>query len=152
MRTLLQALGIGTGNLPKALNLLNSQGSAQLYANGAVIKGLAADHMTDLVRSAGLEWSIQDGQLQVLNVGQPLAGQAVLVSEGSGMIGSPTIDTKGVLSFTMLMVPNIKPGVPVAIQAELTQGQQQGYRVIACEYTGDTMGTEWYIKAEATRY
>lgn len=152
MRTLMQALGIGTGNLPKALNLLNTQGSAQLYANGAMLKGLAADHMTDLVRSAGLEWSIQNGTLQVLNLGQPLAGQAVLISEATGMVGSPTVDTKGILTFTTLMVPDIKPGVPVAVSAEFNQGQQQGYRVIACEYTGDTMGQEWYVKAESQKY
>jgi baseplate hub protein gp41 len=151
MRTLLQALGIGTGNLPKALNLLNQQGSAQLYANGAMIKGLAADHMTDLVRSAGLEWSIQDGQLQVLNVGQPLDGQAILISESAGMVGSPSVDTKGILSFTTLMIPGIKPGIKVSVQTE-TPNTSGGYRIIAVEYTGDTLGQEWYCKCEAMKY
>jgi hypothetical protein len=149
MRNLLNALGIGQGNLPKALNLLNKQGAAQLYVNGAVLKGLAADHMTDLMRSAGLEWSVQNGQLQVLNLGQPLDGQAVLISEDSGMVGSPTVDTKGILSVTTLMIPDLKPGVKVSVQAESLSG---GYRVIACEYTGDTLGKEWYCKLEAARY
>jgi hypothetical protein len=147
----MQALGIGTGNLPKALNLLNTQGAAQLYANGAVIKGLAADHMTDLMRSAGLEWSIQDGQLQVLNVGQPLAGQAILISESSGMVGSPSVDTKGVLAFTTLMIPGIKPGIPVSVQTE-TPNTSGGYRIISVEYKGDTMGQEWYCVCEAQKY
>ncbi len=149
MRKLVAALGIGEGNLAKAVQLLKTTGSAQLFVKGAVLKGSAADHMTDLCRGAGLEWSIQDGQLQVLSVGQPLDGQAVSVTPNTGMIGSPTVDTKGILNVTTLIIPSIRPGVKIAMNSRSVKG---GYRVISCEYTGDTMGNEWYCKIEADRY
>ena len=151
LRTLLKAMGIGQGNLPRALALLNSQGSAQLYAKGALLKGLAADHMTDLCRSAGLEWSIQEGQLQVTSLGQPLDGQAILVSAASGMVETPTVDTKGILSVTTLMIAGIRPGVKIAVDSESISG---GFRVISCEYEGQTFGPDspWYIRIEAQRY
>lgn len=151
MRNLLKALGIGQGNLPKALSLLNTSGVAQMYRKGAVLKGLAADHMTDLCRSAGLEWSIQEGQLQVVTLGQPLDGQAISVSEKTGMVETPTVDTKGILSVTTLMIPGIRPGVKIAVDSESVSG---GFRVISCEYEGQTFGKDspWYIRIEAQRY
>lgn len=149
MRRLLQVLGVGQGNLPKALQLLQKAGVAQMYVKGACLKGPASDHMTDLCRSAGLEWSIQDGQLQVLNLGQPLDGQAVLVAPGFGMVGSPTVDTKGILSVTTLMIPQVRPGVKISVDSFQVKG---GYRVISVESVGDTFGNEWYHKIEADKY
>jgi hypothetical protein len=151
LRTMLKALGIGQGNLPKALTLLNTQGIAQIYAKGANLKGLAADHMKDLMGSAGLEWSIQEGQLQVLTLGQPLAGRAIEISAASGMVGSPTVDTKGILSVSTLMVAGIRPGIVVNVDSESLSG---GYRVISCEYEGKTFGEDspWYVHIEAPRF
>lgn len=149
MRKLLAGLGVGQGNLAKALQLLQTAGVAQMYVKGAILKGAAADMMTDLCRSAGLEWSIQDGQLQVLSLGQPLAGNAVEVSPDTGMIGSPTVDTKGILNVTTLIIPMIKPGVKISVDSRSVKG---GFRVISCNYVGDTMGNEWYCKIEASRY
>lgn len=149
MRALLGALGIGQGNLARALQLLQTKGSATAYAKGALLKGAAADHMTDLCRGAGLEWSIQDGQLQVLNLGQPLDGQAILLDSDHGLVGSATVDTKGILSATALMIPGLKPGVKVSVNSVSVKG---GYRVISCEYSGNTKETEWYCRVEADRY
>lgn len=149
MTKLLKVLGVGQGNLPKAVNLLKSAGMAQFAVKGFCLKGPAVDQMTDLCRSAGLEWSIQDGQLQVLSLGQPLDGQAIRIAPDAGMIGSPTVDTKGILNVTTLMIPKIKPGVKISMDSQTVKG---GYRVISCEYTGDTYGNEWYIKIEADKY
>ena len=151
MRTLLKALGIGQGNLPRALALLNGSGVAQIYSKGALLKGLAADHMTDLCRSAGLEWSVQEGQLQVTTLGQPLDGQAILIDAAHGMIEAPTVDTKGILSVTSLMIPGIRPGVKIDVESTTLKG---GYRVISCEYEGRTFGenSPWYIRIEAQKY
>src|SRR6185312_912213 len=98
-----------------------------------------------------LEWSIQEGQLQVTSLGQPLDGQAILVSAASGMVETPTVDTKGVLSCTTFMIPGIRPGVKIAVDSESISG---GFRVISCEYEGQTFGEDspWYIRIEAKRY
>lgn len=149
MKQLLGALGIGQGNLAKAVTLLGQAGLVQMYAKGASLKGSAADHLTDLCRSAGLEWSIQDGQLQVTTLGQPLDGQAISLTPSTGLVGSPSVDTKGIVSAKCLMIPGLKPGVKVAIQSESVTG---GFRVISTEHTGDTFGSDWYVDIEAQRY
>ncbi len=151
LQKLLAAMGVGQGNLPKVLNLLNTTGTAKMYTKGAVLKGSAADRLTDITRSAGLEWSVQDGELQILQLGQPLDGEAVLISENTGMVGSPSCDTKGVLTVTTLMIPNIRPGVKIAMQSRSVNG---GFRVISCMYEGDTSekSNEWLIKCECQRY
>lgn len=149
MRAILKALGIGQGNLPKALTLLGQAGLVQMYAKGAVLKGLAAEHMTDLCRSAGLSWSVQDGQLQVTTLGQPLDGQAISVTPDTGLIGSPSVDTKGVMSCTTLMLPGVRPGMKIAVDSDSVKG---GFRIISTEHTGDTFGDDWYVHIEARKY
>lgn len=150
LRAILKALGVGQGNLGKALTLLQSKPLAgQLFSRGVVLKGSAAEIMTDFCRSAGLEWRIQNGQFQVQDLGKPLDGQAILVDSAHGMIGSPTVDTRGVLSFVMLMVPDLKPGVKVSVNAKHVKG---GFRVIGVEWSGGTKEDEWYAKVEALKY
>ncbi len=149
MRKILSALGIGQGNLTSALKALQTAGVAQMFNKGAALKGRAANMMSNLCKSAGLEWSVQDGQLQVLPLGQPLAGVPVSVSPDTGMIGSPTVDTKGILNVTTLIIPSIKPGVRISVSARSVKGN---FRVISCNYVGDTMGNEWFCKIEASKF
>jgi hypothetical protein len=150
LRTIVRELGVDEGNLAQAVALLNAQPLAgQLFAKGAVFKGSAADVMTSFCRSAGLEWSVQHGKLQVTAIGQPLAGQAILLDADHGLIGAPTIDTKGILHCETLMIPDIAPGVPLSVQATNIQG---GFRVLAVETRGDTRGDDWGHCIEAKRY
>ena len=81
------ALGIGIGNLQAAL----AQAGAPITAvNGSALVGNGARRMTDLCRSAGLEWSIQDGNLQLLNIGETLSSvQAIQISASTGLVDSP---------------------------------------------------------------
>jgi hypothetical protein len=139
-----QALGVAVGNLPQALAGLNgSMGPA------TTVSGRGAEAFTQVCRSAGLEWSIQDGQLQVLKVGEAAVVEAVLLDSTSGLIGSPTVDNKGVLSAKALIMPGLMPGRPVAIDSLSCKGV---YRIESVTFSGDTHGQSWYadIKARKT--
>lgn len=150
LKKIAAALGVGSGNLAKAVNLVQSNPAlAQYFTKGAVIRGSAAEWMSQICASAGLEWSIQDGALQLLELGAPLSSQAILVDSDHGMVGAPTVDTKGILTVTTLMIPGVKPGVKLSMDAEDVQG---GYRVISVESSGDSLGAEWYHRCEAVRY
>ena len=71
VQALLTQLGVGNGNLAAVTPTFNTaQGS--LFAKGLVVKGNAAQHLTDICASVGLEFTIQGGQAQFLTMGQPL--------------------------------------------------------------------------------
>lgn len=150
MKKILASLGVGDGNLSKALALLQAQPlAASLFNAGVLLKGSAAELMTDFCRSCGLEWSIQNGALQVTDLNAPLDGEAVLVDAQHGMVGSPTVDTRGILSVTTLMIPDLAPGVKIAVNTPHLKG---GYRIIHVEWKGSTFENDWYCHLEAQRY
>jgi len=150
LRAMLQALGVGEGNLATGLARIQEQAlAAQLFSRGVVLKGSAAQLMTDFCRAMGLEWSVQGGALQLTARGQPLGGRAILLDADHGMIGSPTVDTKGILSLKTEMIADIAPGVAITLSAS---GAEGGYRVLSVETSFDTAGNDWGHDIEAARY
>jgi hypothetical protein len=150
IRALLAGLGVGKGNIDSGIARLSQQAlAAQLFSKGVVLKGAAADLMTDFCRSVGLDWSIQNGNLQLTAQGQPLGGTAILIDSDHGMINAPTVDTKGILSVETEMIPDVFPGVALSMNAATIKG---GFRVIGVETSGETDGDDWGHKIEAARY
>lgn len=127
-------MGCGTGNLSSQAIQQAFKGAA-LYNLGAVLKGNAWKIVVDTSRSVGLECTIANGQAQFLSTGQPLAGSAYELSPSTGLIGEPTVDTKGIMSCKTSMLPHIKPGSPVVVSSRFVNGT---YRVISIETTGQT--------------
>jgi hypothetical protein len=148
LRSIARSLGVGEGNLGKVVQRLKVAGSA-IWPAGKVLSGAASRQLIDIARSADLEVSIQDGALQFLDRGQALAGQAVRLSHETGLIGSPSVDSDGVLTATMLMIPDIRPGVVVVVDAVRVKGN---YRAEKVTWRGDTTASEWYVEIEAKRY
>jgi hypothetical protein len=146
---IITTLGVGQGNVQQAVSLLQAKGLVQFSTKTVVLKGNAANHLTDFCKSCGLEWSVQDGNVQILQLGQPLAGQSYSISSATGLIGSPSVDSKGILTFDTLLIPGIKPGVVVQMNSVHVTG---GYRVETCEYNGNTMTDDWQIKCSASKY
>lgn len=142
------SMGIGDGNLKEALN--NLRGSRVTGVQGAALIGNAQQRMTDICRSAGLEWSIQDGNLQLVNIGQVLSTtQAIVVSADTGMVEEPAVDSQGAVTFKMLTVPGLIPGCLVNFQTLFIDG---GYRVEQVRYEGSTHGNAWYAECTAVKY
>lgn len=148
LNAIVAALRVGSGNVPQVAATLAARGVATL--NGGAMTGSAARRMTDLCRSAGLEWSVQNGAVQLLNIGAPLTTtKAFLMSSSSGMIESPTVDSKGIVTAKCLLIPGIVPGVLVNFQSLFVNG---GYRVERCKYRGEIFGKEWEVEIEARKY
>lgn len=145
-----RALGVGPGNVGVVAAKLAAKGVAP-FGPGSAIFGYAADVLTDICRSADLEWSIQDGVLQILDRGKALEGMAVLLSPSTGLIGSPTIDHKGIVTFKALIQPDLRPGHKVTFDTRALK-VTQGYRIQECEYVGDTSGQDWYVNGKAKKY
>jgi hypothetical protein len=143
---LLADMGCKGGNIATVAAVLKA---APLYPNGVTLKGCSHDLLCDLARSCALEVTIQNKIAQWTSLGQPLGGEAYSVGSDTGLIGSPTVDTKGVLSLEMLMAPGIAPGKPIVMNGKYIKGL---YRIFAVTTLGDTNGREWSHKIEAKRY
>jgi len=148
LRAAARALGVGEGNLAKVVSKLKIAGSA-VFPAGTVVSGSASRELVEIARSADLEVSIQDGALQFLDRGKALAGQAIRLAPETGMIGSPTVDNKGILTVKSLIIPDLKPGAVVVVEGRRIKGN---FRATKCVWSGDTAGEDWTITTEAERY
>jgi hypothetical protein len=143
---LLRDMGCGAGNIATVAPILKA---SPLFQRGVVLKGSSLDHLLDLARSCALEVTVQGGVAQWCSLGQPLGGEAYSLSSSTGLIGSPSVDTKGTLSVEMLMAPGILPGKPIVMDALYVKGL---FRICSAEWTGDTSGNDWKIALECKRY
>lgn len=145
LRAVVKALGLKDGNTAKAAAELARGLKADIFVHGVTISGNAASELTHLARSAGLEWSIQDEQLQFLNVGKPSANFAIVLDE-SLLIGTPSISNKGIVKGTTFLQKDFLPGRQVQISHPFVKG---AFRLEKCEYSGDTYAEDWYVNFEA---
>jgi hypothetical protein len=110
------------------------------------VHGNSGDELQKLLNSAGLEGSVQNGELQILPKGKPLNVLAVKLSPNTGLIGSPELGSKGVVKLVSLLNSEIYPGRKIQVLSESVTGF---FRVEACSFIGQTSGNDWYTAIEA---
>lgn len=142
----LAEFGLGTGNLAQFSSQIG--GVPPLMPDGGILSGSAAQLLTRVLGSLGFEWSIQDEALQILRVGQPTAGSAVLLTPTTGLVGSPSVDTKGLLKCRSLLQPELVPGRLLDLRSRHIEGV---YRAETCVFSGDSMGGDWYVDVEGRK-
>ena len=99
-----------------------------------------------LCKTLGYDWSIQDGQLQLLGARDTIEpGDAIVLNPASGMIGTPEPGENGIVEVRSLLIPQLSPGRRVKLEAAAIQGN---YRVEKVVYQGDTRGQDWYADLE----
>lgn len=148
LTTLVAALGVDPGNTAQAVAQLAPYGS--MFTMGTVLSGSASREMTRVLSSVGMNWSVQNGKLQILKIAAVVAGGALLLTPQSGLIGSPSIDKDGFLNCKVLMIPDTFPGRLCIIQSANVTGQ---FRIEETEHTGDTHSeTDWDISIKAKAY
>jgi hypothetical protein len=149
LRSVAESLGVNQGNLDQAIAQFTGQGIRNHFTQGTVITGSAYREMTNICKSFGLTWSVQNGALQILALRQTLENSAVRLAADTGLIGSPTVNKDGVVSAKMLLAPDVFPGRKLVLESARLKGQ---YRIESCQYTGDTAGNDWYIDLQGKRY
>lgn len=146
LQAIVKSLGVKPGNMPSVLSKLSLGLPANMFISGATISGNAARELDTLCRSAGLEWSIQDGALQFLNTNVALAKFAIVLNKESGLIGTPSVNSKGIVNGQSLIIKDMLPGRQVSIESEFLTARA---RLLKCEYSGDTRGDTWNVDFEA---
>lgn len=145
---IVRALGVKAGNVAAARQALRLRGKALFPAGGALV-GSAARELSDFCRAAGLEWSVQDGALQILERGRTTPESAFLLSSATGLVGSPSAGNQGIVNAQTKLLPDLRPGRLVVFEATEVRG---AYRVEEVEYEGDTHGESWNAKIACKKW
>lgn len=163
-----KALGVKPGNLNGFSGAKLANGSDRL-ARSLTIHGAVYDELERLCRSCGLEWSVQDSELQIKQIGLPVTGagigQGPLLRADSGLVGAPEVEqlaeaskddpllAKGVtvVSGTCLLRSDLRPGLPFRVESEAFTGN------LVCRTTthqGDSHGTgpDWTVSWTGVPY
>lgn len=141
-----RSMFVDPGNLNEKAAALTQQ-----FVNGYAMQGKASREFDKVLAPTGLEWSIQDGRMQLLAPGEANKDVVVEISPTSGLIGSPehgTPEKKGgpaVLKVKSLLQPSAKPGGRVRVVSAEHNGI---FRVLKVSHNGDTAGGEWYTTYE----
>lgn len=136
------ALGVKPGNI----DTKNPVRSIKEFVQGIVLSGKAEKQLAKLIRSAGFEWSIQDGALQVIAPDEFVDGPEQLSLEvGTGLIGSPEAGEDGVVKVKALLQPGLSPGRRIRVISRQISGF---FKIEKNVTTGDTWGDAWHADLE----
>lgn len=122
------------------------------FSSGLTLEGPSERELSRLLGPTGLQWSVQDGALQILRDRDHRRDEAVVVSENTGMVGSPESGSprqrgeQPTLTVSKSLDPRITPGCRIQVESKVARGL---YRVERVTHVGDTHGSEWTTKIEA---
>lgn len=145
LRRLVNALGVGEGNLASEVAGITFLAGGSTFPDGTTISGRASDELTELLRSCGLRWSVQNGIVQILRLNRALQSTAVRLSPRTGLVGTPSVDADGKVTARALMIADLYPGRQVQFDSAEVSGL---YRIERTKHTGNTDGAEWYTDLE----
>lgn len=141
-----KAMGLRIGNTAlKTVSAKIAGTQAGQFFNGYALAGTLGDEMDRLAKSTGLEWSVQDDELQFLDRGRPLAQEGVLLTPETGLIGSPERGNKGTTEVRCLMIRDLQPGRRVKIVSKHVSGI---FRIETTKHRGGSAEKEWYVDLE----
>lgn len=147
-----QDLGVDAGDAVSKIRRGEFPLALDAFLQGYAANGRSVRELDRVTKAAGLEWSIQDGVLQILPPEKVTQEDAVVLSADSGLIGSPDHkmaekpDLPPLLKAQSLLNGGFRPGRAVKIEALSRTGF---YRVENVEHAGDTHGAEWTTTIEA---
>ncbi|MDP8078326.1 phage protein [Phocoenobacter skyensis] len=141
--------------------MMNDKIKDRTWQHGFSFYGVAHQALHKIVRGAGLEWSIQDNKLQVIEECGATTRQAVVFNSGSGLIGSPEririaskekrASKKGNRQklngwrITSLLTPTVKPKDKIKLECKDIDGV---FVVDSVKHTGSFMGNQWQTVLE----
>lgn len=130
------------------------------FLTGFVAHGPAKEALAAVCRKAGLEYSIQNGSLQILEEGKPdnSPKDLILLTPESGLLGSPEkikqiqddpAAEKKPNGWTLrsLLQPKANPGSHIAVQSREIP-RVTAFRIESVVHKGDTHGEDWTSEIE----
>lgn len=118
----------------------------KVYSSGLTLSGGSKQLMDVLTKEAGVEWSVQDGEIQVLPPTGSTSNTAIFISPQSGLLNSPIKREKKGVELSCLLIAGLRPGRQIQIQSSSVNGL---YRIRKVTFSGDTVEGDWTAKIEA---
>ncbi len=134
-----EALGLDTGNLKEKVASDGARSVLKQFV-GLVLSGKATDVLDDVASAMGLTYSVQDKSLQFLSRGEAVKGPAIKLNPATGLVGSPDVGEKGVVTASSLLNGRIRPGSKIDLTSLVVTGSFVCQKV---QHVGDTWGAEW---------
>jgi hypothetical protein len=130
------------------------------YNEGFEFSGMLKEALSKACAVLGLQWSIQNNELQIIPINGALAETVYDINSETGMIGIPTRYTFKRQDFYVkgpavgykvntLLYPQILPGSRLNIVSRYL-GIQGIFVVQTIRHVGDTYGPEWISNMEVT--
>ncbi len=125
------------------------------FAQGMTLNGSAARAITSILAPKGMQWSIQDGEMQILRNEETRAENAIPINAKDAkarMIGSPEMappvknGKPPKLNIKCLLCSDIRPGGRILVSSTDVNGL---FRVEKVTHDGDTFGGDWTSSIEA---
>ena len=135
IRAIALAGGIGVGNVESVIASVPG-----VYSQGYVASGRWSDAFHKVVTGNGLEWSIQDNEVQLIQLNTFLSASIPDITPDSGLVGSPEMGTpekkgKPALVKAKFLLRDVKPGGRFNLRSLRYNGLVGAKKV---EYEGDT--------------
>lgn len=130
------------------------------FDNGYAFAGPAKDALEEVCRRFDLEWSVQDGAVQVVAAGGTTSEPVILLSADSGLIGNPERLTYKVTDLTnprkrtkaqadwrvrSLLHPDLNPARKLRLESIDVKGD---FSIETLKHAGDTHGDDWLSEVE----
>lgn len=124
---------------------LQTEGS-DVFLSGFTASGASKDVLTKVLGKLGVQWSIQDDELHIVQKTVATGEQVVFLSRDTGLIGVPTKRSNGSYVFQSLLNPKIRPGKTLSIESRTITGL---FRPRTVDHQGDLDGGPWESTIEA---
>lgn len=144
--SLVDSFGLKKGNALEKIKEKVREGKFKEAIGGFFAEGKVSEVFGSILRDAGLGYSIQGGELQVIDLKGALADSAVELNAETGLIGSPEIGKEGIIKAKSLLQPDLVPGRRVLLKTSTIKAAF--FRVDRVEFTGETSGQAWYSNLE----
>lgn len=136
------------------VNFVATLPAGSLMPGSYALSGLVASDLQFLCKRFGLEWSIQDETVLIINENSVLNAPAVLCSTNTGLLSDPNAKDKVNTDFTtepdrerytveMLLTPEIGIASQVEIRSNVIQGI---YRASDVEHSVSNYSSSFYTK------
>ena len=144
-----QAMSVATSYNPVGVNAGVAVGIPNIvFNNGFHAIGPCKDTLTKLLKRTGLEWTVQDGNLNIIPKTNYDGNTAIVVSSQTGMIGVPS-QNEYFTQFTALLNPQLVPGALVQLISE-NEALNGFYKIRRSKFEGDSYDNKWQVSCEAT--
>lgn len=109
-----------------------------------VYNGTTAQQIKKLEQVGDVDCFIDDEFFIVKDLGKGMRSEVRLISKDTGMIGTPTLDDKGI-KVRVLFDPTIRLGQQIEIQSEVNKSANGQYVIYSWSANLATHDTPWYL-------